>query len=273
MLLTPFRSLLQGLVFRNRDGTTLSDWLRSFHELSYAALHAAEDVEAAGLEAMQASLPILRGETAQIDLTGEEGEAEGNPSDTSSDYGEKEEEDEADEVEDKVHNGGFSDDESDYPRSAVTTPFTTPAAQKAEEEVEDYDAPLASETDTPQRAEREQSEVEDRREDREDRAIAKPEEKVITPQPIRNIKKLSAHFSTSKYEKKEAGSWIKKGGADSSVPTARIVGVLPVGEIKPPQLIPVADRSLPLATRHSQMIAQCESACPCHSSVLIPINR
>jgi hypothetical protein len=50
-----------------------------------------------------------------------------------------------------------------------------------------------------------------------------------------------------------------KGAANQSKAAgSQIVGILPVADIKPKQLIPVTDKSVPLAKRHSQMIKQCK---------------
>ncbi len=42
-------------------------------------------------------------------------------------------------------------------------------------------------------------------------------------------------------------------------PQSQLVGIVPVAEIKPKQIIPVTDTSMPLAKRHSQMIKQCKT--------------
>jgi hypothetical protein len=54
-------------------------------------------------------------------------------------------------------------------------------------------------------------------------------------------------------------SHLSKLSASSSLSSSQFVGIIPVQtNIKPKQLIPLTDSSVPLARRHSQMIKQCE---------------
>eukprot|EP01039_Chlorochromonas_danica_P002815 gene2814-3069_t len=133
-------NLSQGFVFCQLDGSSLSEWLADLNELSYSTVTSYNEVESSHQEALLQSLPILKGETAQIDLEMHQyAEVEG--SETSSDYGSQkditeggEDEDGSSSCKDVVglvaHTGKFSDDETDYPASAATSPFKSPYPSK-----------------------------------------------------------------------------------------------------------------------------------------------
>lgn len=282
-------SMLQGLVFRNRDGTSLQSWINAFHELSYWPVEADVSIETHTHEAMLQSLPILKGETAQIDL--EELQMmhdDLGASSTSSDYSDprKDSDDDDDDAEDggagkprgaaaalaNMH-GAFSDDESDYPRSAATTPFTPhhlrdmgspDQGEDSQEATEGVLAAHSTETpETPSAAPSSSTSLVTPSQAAKPRAEKDGQgdgTKEATPIPVRSVRKLSTHFSTSKYEKKEAGSWIRKTTQEESLPANRLAsgGMVPIGDIKPVQIIPKTDRSLPLAKRHNELIQQYE---------------
>jgi hypothetical protein len=81
------------------------------------------------------------------------------------------------------------------------------------------------------------------------------------------VKSKAAAFrnaTSSSSFKKDDNGWKKDfSSVGTSLPpmrTAKVVGLVPVADIKPKQIIPVVDNSkVPLARRHSQLIAQCKS--------------
>lgn len=286
----------EGLFFRPADETAHEQWLSSLLELTSSTVHVDKEVEQEAQQAMMEALPILRGETEKMDLelkkyedlTGGGSTSTAAETVGTSTTGEAE-----------VEGDQYQQEAASVTEEVVSSQSATPAHIPQQQEETPQVPVVGEDEDTSDEEDNDaqpvssnasfQSPSKDTDGDRSTTNSPIPGDDMSTPispansesgkyegdtkksltpfGAVGNVKNKAAAFkngSSLSLKKESETGWKKKdtsavGTALPPMRTAKVVGLVPVADIKPKQIIPVVDNSkVPLARRHSQLIAQCK---------------
>lgn len=290
----------EGVCFRCANEEECRAWMKDLHRLTFSAGHVDEIVEAEVKEAMLQSLPILRGETAKMDLELQkyeviqqqyEQQQQQQQQNTSllfsnnsfHNYANQNMfdgqslsviEQQASSIEQQQTNEG---EYGDGGEPIVTRGSLVGRVGNEEQDNDDDDSDaliddvVVEEVDQGDDVEAEKEIVEEGGEEggEEARAYALPNRKQSSLVTVTTGKKSTrvavvapkAVAVASTTYKKDDSSWRSLSSVPTTPPSMKPItafGVAPVNtNLKPKQLIPKADKNVPLARKHSTLIAQC----------------
>lgn len=253
---------VEGVFFRTSDAESCQGWISDLLQLTTRPVHVDEDVEREAQASMLECLPILRGETEKIDLELKKYEELNQQAILStmdeSEQQQQKQQQAAAAAEQAAQESNPDQDMSTHAGSEQAADDAVMVEQEEEEEaqhVDDTSTNSATTTSSSRPTVKKQWKVESGAYILPQKAPTVPTVNGQSTTPKTNS---NNGFVASSYKKDAESGWIKKDEATPPPMRSAAVGMVPVANITPKQIIPVVDARVPLARRHSQLIAQCK---------------